>query len=137
MRLYKCLTAMILIVAVCFAVNVTAKNKKVGKMYVYGIATSFNDSTAYFTSIQSIDSVATVGKTSILADKQEYSYQLKNYFQNIGEPHRTCVTVNGKNRAKLEKSYLKLKQKYAKKYNFTVKNLDEANFRYERVVMAQ
>lgn len=137
MRFYKFFAAMALVVAVCFAAGVSAKDRKVKSMYVFGIATSFNDSTAYFTPIQRIDSVETFGKTKLLANKQEYSYQLRNFFERKGLAHETCVTVNSTNKAKLEKSYLKLKQKYAKKWNLSIQNIDGNEFTYERVVMAQ
>lgn len=137
MRFYKFFAAMALVVAVCFALSASAKGKKVKTMYVFGVATSFNDSTAYFTSIQKIDSVETFGKTDLLANKQEYSYQLRSFFDKKGMAHETCVTLNAANRAKLEKSYLKLKQKYAKKWNLSVQNICDDEFSFERVVMAQ
>ena len=137
MKSYKLFAAMALVVAVCLATSAQARQKKAKTMYVFGIATSFNDSTAYFTSIQRLDSVSTYGKTKMLSDKQEYSYQLKNYFDQRGMAHETCVTVNAENRGKLDKAYQKLKQKYAKKMNFTVKSIDDGEFKYERVVQAQ
>lgn len=136
MKYYKILAAMMFVVAVCFAVTASARGNKAKTVYVFGIGTSFNDSTAYFTPIQRLDSVETYGKTSLLANKQEYSYQLKGYFDGIGVQHETCTVVNADNRAKLEKSYLKLKQKYAKKWNFSIKNLADTDFKFERVVMA-
>ena len=137
MRFYRFFAAMTLVVAVCFAVSVSAKDRKVKTMYVFGIATSCNDSTAYFTPIQAIDSVETFGKTKLLANKQEYSYQLRNFFERKGIQHETCITVNSTNKAKLEKSMLKLKQKYAKKWNLSIQNIDGGEFTFERVVMAQ
>ena len=80
MKSYKLIAAIMLVVAATMAVSATAKDKKAARMYVFGVATSFNDSTAYFTTIQEIDSVTTAGKTGMLANKQEYSYQLKNHF---------------------------------------------------------
>ena len=137
MKLYRCLAAILLLFTLTFVLSVSAKDKLVNRMYVYGVSTSFNDSTVYFTSIQEIDSVEVVGKTKILANKQEYSLQLKNYFSNKGLQYRTCVTVNNSNKKKIEKSYAKLKQKYLKKWNYTLKNIDDSDFKFERVVMAQ
>ena len=135
MRLYKFLVAVLCIATISCAVTATAKDKKAKKMYLFGIATSFNDSTAYFTPIQEIDSVTTAGKTSILSNKQEYSLQLKNYFQNQGDIHRTCVTFNNASKSNLEKTYQQLKQKYVKKFNMTVKNIENTDFQYQRVVI--
>lgn len=137
MKLYKSLVAVALFAAMCFAVTATAKEKKVKRMYLFGVATSFNDSIAYFTPIQSVDSVSTVGKTNQISDKQEYSLQLKGYFQDKGDAHRTCATFNSKNRKKLEKTYQALRQKYVKKYNIIVKDIAEGDFQYTRVSTAE
>ena len=48
MKLYKYFAALLLVVAMCSVVTATAKEKKVKRMYIFGVATSFNDSTAYF-----------------------------------------------------------------------------------------
>lgn len=117
--------------------NIEAKDKAAAKMYVFGVATSFNDSTAYFTPVQELDSVTVVGKTGLLANKQEYSYQLKSYFNGIGLPYRTCVTVNSTNRKTIIKRFMKLRQKMIKKGNYDIKNIDTDAFKFERVVMAQ
>ncbi len=126
-----------MIAAVCFVATATAKDKKVKKMYLFGVATSFNDSTAYFTPIQSVDSVALAGKTGQLSDKREYSLQLKGYFQDRGDANRTCATFNSTNLKKLQKTYQALRQKYVKKYNVIVKDIDGADFQYTRVVTSE
>ncbi len=136
MKPYKYLAAIMIAMAALTAGNATAKEKKAAKMYVFGIATSFNDSTAYFTPIQEIDSVTTVGRTSLLANKQEYSYQLRDYFASIGMPHKTCATVNNTNKKKIEKLYNKTKLKMTKKSNYIIKDLSDSEFKFERIVMA-
>lgn len=131
------MAALLLILAATMTITATAKNKKYQKMYVFGVSTSFNDSVAYFTPVQVLDSVATVGKTGMLDNKQEYSYQLKNYFTNAGMTHRTCVTVNNKKKKNIDKLYDKMKQKLAKKQNLIIKTLGDSDFKFERVVMAE
>lgn len=137
MKSYKFIAAIMLVVAATMAVSATAKDKKAARMYVFGVATSFNDSTAYFTTIQEIDSVTTSGKTGMLANKQEYSYQLKNHFSNKGLTYRTCTTINNKDKKKIQKLYAKTKQKLAKKNKYIIKDIDEREFRFERITMAQ
>ena len=44
MKLYKYFAALLLVVAMCSVVTATAKEKKVKRMYIFGVATSFNDS---------------------------------------------------------------------------------------------
>lgn len=111
-------------------------NKENKKAYVFGVATSFNDSTAYFTAIQELDSVSMVGKTHILANKQEYSYQLREYMGGKGVSHATCVTVNASDSKALMKKYNAMKLRYTKKDKLFIKDIPAADFRYERVVMA-
>ena len=137
MKSYKLIAAIMLVVAATMAVSATAKDKKAARMYVFGVATSFNDSTAYFTTIQEIDSVTTAGKTGMLANKQEYSCQLKNHFNSKGLAYRTCTTINNKDKKKIQKLYAKTKQKLAKKNKFIIKDIDEGEFRFERIIMAQ
>lgn len=137
MKFYKSIVTVMLLLLTMIAVTVNAKDRNVKRMYVFGVSTSFNDSTVYFTTIQTLDSVNVAGKTSLLSDKQEYSWQLKDYFNKQGMQNRTCVTVNNKDRKKLEKIYGKLKQKYSKKWKYTVKSLADDDFKYERVVEAQ
>ncbi len=136
MKLYKYLAAIIIVAAAMVAGNATAKEKKSAKMYVFGIATSFNDSTAYFTPIQVLDSVTTIGKTSLLANKQEYSYQLRDYFTSKGMPHKTCTTINRADKKKIEKLYNKTRLKMTKKQNYIIKDLTDSDFKFERIVMA-
>lgn len=57
---YVALMAVLLLTTVQLAY--AAKGKGVKTTYVFGVATSFNDSTAYVTAIQQLDSVTTVGK---------------------------------------------------------------------------
>lgn len=137
MKRNKYFVAILASLFMAIAITATARERKAPKMYVFGVSTSFNDSTAYFTTIQEIDSVTTAGKTRILSNKQEYSYQLRNHFANKGMANRTCITVNDKDRKKIGKTYAKMKQKLAKKQKYIIKDIDDAEFRYERVTMAQ
>lgn len=129
--------AMAVLMLVATAELASARGSKENKKaYVFGVATSFNDSTAYFTAIQELDSVSMVGKTHILANKQEYSYQLREYMGGRGLSHATCITVNAADRKALQKTYNAMKQRYTKKDKLFIKDIPAADFRYERVVMA-
>ena len=138
MKSYKLIAAALLIIVAATSITATAKEKKKYKnMYVFGVSTSFNDSTVYFTTIQEIDSVASAGKTGMLENNQEYSYQLRNYFSNNSMPHRTCVIINKSKKKDIEKLNAKMRQKFTKKENFLIKNLSNDDFKFERVVMAE
>ncbi len=136
----KSLKYLTIILAV-FMTSISVANAEKGKgkktVYVFGVATSFNDSTAYVTAVQKLDSVELASKTGLLAHKNEYSYQLKDYMARQGQSHSTCVTVNASSLKQLEKINAKMRLKFAKKDKLIVKDIPESEFHYERVVVAQ
>ena len=48
--------------------------QKQERLYVYGVATSFNDSTVYITEIQQLDSAWVDTKTGFLYSRNNYSF---------------------------------------------------------------
>lgn len=95
------------------SLTIQAKNE-VGKAYIFGFSSSFNDSTVYFTDIQEIDSAYFTGKINYLVSRENYSYQLRDYLTNLGENHRTCMVEYNKDPKKLEKIWNKLQSRYAR-----------------------
>lgn len=127
------------------SLTVQAKNE-VGKAYVFGFASSFNDSTVYFTDIQEVDSAWFTSKHHFLVSRENYSYQLRDYLTSIGEQHRTCMVEYNTDPKKLEKAWNKLYIRYAhnqkKKNNqkqkselppFQIKNLNREQFQFQAV----
>ena len=128
--------------AVMLGVSMTAEAKKtmVPKMYMFGIAASFNDSIVYFTNIQEIDSVWFSQKKSLLAGRSSYSMQLRNYCTDkLNEAHRTCIVIGDKKRKKVEKKYEKMKKMYTqnKKTTYDVRFIPEEDFKFVAVDMSQ
>lgn len=137
MRILK-YVAIIMVMFVATVEFAFARNGKENKtLFVFGVATSFNDSTAYFTQIQELDSVALAGKTGMLVNKQEYSYQLRDFMGSKGNAHATCVTVNAESRKAIEKIYSSMRQRLARKDGLFVKDIPAEEFKYVRVVMAE
>lgn len=85
---------------------------KPGKVYVFGFAASFNDSTVYFTDIQEIDSAYYDSKTKFLYGRDNYSYQLRDYLQTQGFTTPTCVTSFALTRKDIDKKLARLRKKY-------------------------
>ena len=84
MRLYKNFIGVVFLLLIVSAhIGVSAKVVCVPKLYAFGFSASFNDSIVYFTDIQEIDSAWINEKTKFLISRDNYSYQLKNYFNNI------------------------------------------------------
>ncbi len=49
--------------------------------YIFGFASSFNDSTVYFTDVQKVDSAYFTRKNKFLVSRENYSYQLRDYLE--------------------------------------------------------
>lgn len=80
MKIFK-LFACVLTTAFIICTTVSAKNKCVPKIYIYGFSASFNDSIIYLTNIQELDSAWIDDKNDFLLNRSDYSYQFKNYFE--------------------------------------------------------
>lgn len=115
-----------------FAGVVQAGSKKT-KVFLYGFAASFNDSTVYFTDIQAIDTATVQTRTKFLYGRDNYSYQLRDYLKEHGCATPTCITVFALKQKNIEKKYINLKKKYTGK-NYVVKHLTASEFKYVPVV---
>lgn len=118
--------------------------------YMFGFASSFNDSTVYITSVQKVDSVYLSHKNLFLEGRDNYSFQLRDYLESIGEPKRTCIVMFDRNFKKAEKKWTKLYERYTKKVKvqrmksgekskdlpspWQVKSVDENKFTFKPIV---
>lgn len=83
--------------------------------YIFGFASSFNDSTVYITGVQKVDSAYFVGKANFLVSRDNYSFQLRDYLEQQGAGYRTCAVIYDLNQKKVEKKWMKLYSKYTRK----------------------
>ncbi|MGN1376454.1 MAG: hypothetical protein ACI4V5_07855 [Prevotella sp.] len=130
---YHKIIAVILLLTITSVLTIVAKNKQYPKVYMYGIAASFNDSTVYFTDIQAVDSVWINAKNKFLINRSDYSYQLKTYLENEGLPHRTCIVTYALKRKNLEKKYQKTRNRYVKKGRTELKYINKNEFSFKGV----
>ena len=113
MKLQRTILAALLIVAAIVPAVMTAKNVKMPKVYMFGLAASFNDTIVHFTEVQAVDSVWMDSKTHFLLGRENYSNMLRNYLdQQLQMPHRTCIVIFDKNLKRVQKKYLKMKKLY-------------------------
>ncbi len=110
-----------------------AKNKCVPEIYAFGFAASFNDSIIYISDVQAIKDAWVSDKAKFLLGRDNYSYQLRNYLESKGFPHRTCIIVYSLKRKDVEKKYRNLKAKYTKKGNFDIRYLHDADFHFTTI----
>ena len=133
MRLRQLLIVTALLVG-C-VINGNAKGYRPAKIYMFGFAASFNDSTVYLTDIQIVNAYLVNNITKFLANREDYSYQLRNYLQSNGlEAYPTCITMFAENEKDATKKYLKLKERYEKsKKKYSIKSLKDSQFKYTPV----
>lgn len=117
------------------ATNAYSKKKQVPKLYVFGFSSSFSDSTVYFTNVQELDGAWVDERTTFLSNREEYTYQLKEYFTTRQNPNLTCVVIYAHDRKSIDKKYAKLKNRYTnqKKKHFNVEYIDESKFNFHSV----
>lgn len=133
MRLRQLLIVTALLVG-C-VINGNAKGYRPAKIYMFGFAASFNDSTIYLTDIQTVNAYLVNNRTKFLANREDYSYQLRNYLQSNGlEAYPTCITMFAENEKDATRKYLKLKERYEKsKKKYSIKSLKDSQFKYTPV----
>lgn len=133
MRLRQLLIVTALLVG-C-VINGNAKGYRPAKIYMFGFAASFNDSIVYLTDIQTVNAYLVNNRTKFLANREDYSYQLRNYLQSNGlEAYPTCITMFAENEKDATRKYLKLKERYEKsKKKYSIKSLKDSQFKYTPV----
>lgn len=130
MKFYKFI---VLGITLFLSLNVQAVKRQT-KVFMYGFAASFNDSTVYITDIQTIDSAWVDSKTGFLYSRDNYSYQLRDFLQRAGVEHPTCITAFAIKRKDIEKKYLAIKKHYTTKGKFTVKYIEVSDFQYRPMI---
>ena len=133
MRIIKCLIATAMLWGV--VIQVSANDKEVSKVYMFGFAASFNDSTIYITDIQEIKGAYVAERTKFLVNRDEYSYQLRNYLQGQGNAFPTCITSYAYDRKTIEKKFAKIKKRYIDKNKgrYIIVNISKEQFTYQPV----
>lgn len=83
---------------------------------MFGVCFSAIDSTVYFTDIKQVPNTSVERGSGFLYSRNNYSYQLQQYFKSTSGSNYTAVTCYNQKRAKLEKKFAKMRQKYQKKH---------------------
>lgn len=113
MKITKIALASLALAGIC-SLAASAKNEA-KTAYIFGFASSFNDSTVYFTPVQQLDSAYFTGKKNFLVSRDNYSYQLRDYLEQAGEGYKTCMVMYDLDQKKAEKKWNKLYLKYTQK----------------------
>ena len=115
--------------------SASAKKRQMSHIYMFGFSASFNDSTIYFTDIQTVDSAWIDDKTLFLQGREAYSQQLKDYFSALMQPNRVCVVMYAPTLKEAEKQYLKMRRIYTRRKDapYDVRYLTSNDFRFQPI----
>lgn len=112
------------------AADIAAKPKQT-KVYIFGVSINFTDSVTYLTDIQALEPAYIETKTGFLYDRSIYSQQLQIWVEYAkNQPNTTCSVFFSTNKAKLEKKYLKIRNKFNKDQSTKIKSLDAGEFKF-------
>ena len=111
------------------------------QIYMFGVAASFTDTIVHFTDVQQVDSAWINQKNNFLLERQEYSYQLRDYLdQRQQMPHRTCIVFYAFKKKDIEKKYQKMMRLYTKSkdglQHFDIRHLGLQDFSFRAVSAA-
>ena len=130
-----------ILISLLYAVQLTAfaapqekseKTEEFKRVYMYGVAINFNDSTVYMTDIQHLDSMI-INKEGSLQNYVGYSLQLKVYLEGtLGEIDQTCAIIYSDKKKKLEKRFLKMRKKYAAEREGKFKRIGTDSFTFQK-----
>ena len=124
--LYLIITALL---TLC-ATSITAKPKQT-KVYIFGVSINFTDSVTYMTDVQILEPAYIETKTGFLYDRSIYSQQLQIWVEYAkGQPNTTCTVFFSTSRPKLEKKFIKVRNKYNKDQSTILKSLDAGEFKF-------
>ncbi len=102
-----------------FVVDIaSAKEPKAPKaftktVYAVGVATSFNDTLAYYTEMQELKNTE-LDRKRYLHRRSGYSFQLRDFLVTQGKQNYTCLMLFNTKKAKLEKRLAKVMERLAK-----------------------
>lgn len=124
---------LLIMMAVLGIATVQAKKDRIVRVYMFGVAANLNDSTVYVTDIQVIDS-AFVTKSGLLPERAIYSFQLQNYLEEKQSmANMTTAVVWGTKLKTVNKSYNKIRRRYAKDTASRIAALPGDGFAFTRV----
>ena len=108
------------------------KSEEPKRVYIYGIAVDFNDSTVYLTDVQHLDNVM-INPDGSLQNYASYSLQLKVYLEGtLGESNQTCAVIYSDKKKKLEKRFIKMRKRYQENKDKILKRIGTDVFTFEK-----
>ena len=110
----------LLLMALCMTVGAKERHTRV---YMFGIALSFQDSVCVMTRVQTVDS-AYISNEEFLKERTLYALQMENHLEAAGRAGATCVVFWDEKKQAAEKRYAKLRKKYESSGEFKLQDLE-------------
>lgn len=108
----------------------TTKSKK---MYFFGIAKNYTDSTACLTDICPIENVAIDKQTNGVANLELYTEQYSNFLKQKGKDGYICATFFSDKYKEIEKIFLKQRKKLERSKGLKLDVISGSDFKFEFV----
>ena len=109
------------------------KNQQTPELYLFGVGTSFNDSTTYMSAIQCFQGDFIEKKTGFLENRAIYATQMKIYLEQNYPGYETCAIFFSTDKKKIEKKYTKLRRRYMKDTTTHLKEIPVTEFTFNPV----
>lgn len=108
------------------------KSEEPKRVYMYGVAVNFNDSTVYLTDVQHLDSMI-IRPDGSLQNHAGYSLQLKVYLEGtLGEINQTCAVIYSDKKKKLEKRFMNMRKRYQADKDKILKQIGTDAFTFQK-----
>ena len=102
------------------------------RVYLFGVATNFNDSTVYITEVQHLDSIM-LNPDGSLPNYVGYALQMKVHLEGeLEEIDQTCAVIYSDKKKNLEKRFLAVRKKYNSNKEKTVKLVGSDEFLFQK-----
>lgn len=103
-------------------------------VFLFGVASSFNDTVVYITDIQPINGILLQKHTGFLPGIGLYSQQLKSFFQKEkGMPNRLCTVFFGTSEKKLRSKVIEVRKSFLEEKKMKVMPLLSSEFQFKWV----
>lgn len=127
MYLLKKLSLLLFILIAMGYMPLEAKVKR--PVYLFGVATSFQDSTVYITEIQRLDSM-TIERKNGLEGVRTLNRQFASYLHKNNQAEYVEVLFYNEKKDKVEKDLLKIRTKYTSSKAYKLKVIPADTFSY-------
>lgn len=120
------------LIALLGVIHMSAFADEPKRVYLFGVATNFNDSTVYLTEVQHLDSVA-LNPDGSLPNYVGYALQLKVHLEGtLDERDQTCAIIYSDKKKGLQKRFSAVRRKYQSSKEKKTKLIDSGTFLFQK-----